>query len=354
MVNNLVKYVFAIVGIVTGITISRMVLKAVHIQITENAELFVIVFVALIFGVLFFSVGIKTAEFTFNGFDMLLNSVQNMSFSELGTSAVGLISGLVVANLICITINRIPIVGVPLSILINIALGAFGVFLFSTKKNEDIRDLWIRKEKEGGVPPKDKKLLDTSVIIDGRIVDVFRTGIIEGSVLVPDFILEELRHLADSEDDLKRAKGRRGLDVLHVLQNDLKVPVSIIEDERLRSASIEVDEKLLALAKSQAAKIVTNDYNLNKVAKIQEIPILNINDLANAMKPIAVSGEKMDVKVLKEGKENGQGVGYLEDGTMIVVDGGLKYKGETIKVIVTSVLQTTAGSMVFARLHEQS
>jgi len=347
VVNNFVKYAFAVVGIITGITLSRLLLQENFVNVSGNLSTFILIFIAVVCGVLFYSVGMKTAEFTVNAFDVVIARVHKMTFNELGVSAIGLVVGLIAANLICISINRIPVIGVSLSIIINILFGAFGVFLFSTKKGEDLRGFFRSGNSEENYSKK-PKILDTSVIIDGRVVDVCRTGIVEGNIIIPDFVLDELRHLADSEDDIVRLKGRRGLDILSVLQNEIKYPVKVVTSEGINS-SAEVDEKLLLLAKKMNAKVVTNDYNLNKVAKIKEIPILNINDLANAMKPIAVSGEEMNVKVVKCGKENGQGVGYLEDGTMIVIEGGSKYKGENLDVVVTSVLQTSAGRMIFAK-----
>lgn len=185
------------------------------------------------------------------------------------------------------------------------------------------------------------------MIIDGRILDICRVGFIEGELVIPDFILEELRHLADSHDDLIRAKGRRGLDVLNSLKKDSIIPVKIVKTKL--ESGIEVDEKLMQYAKEEKACIITNDYNLNKVASISGIPILNINDLSNALKPLAVSGEEMTIKIIREGKENGQGIGYLDDGTMVVVEDANKFKGSEVDIVVTSVLQTSAGRMIFAK-----
>ncbi len=192
------------------------------------------------------------------------------------------------------------------------------------------------------------KLVDTSVIIDGRISDICASGFIEGTLLVPRFVLLELQNIADSPDVLRRAKGRRGLDILKMLQQeDAKVEVKIIDDD---PAGIkEVDSKLVTLGKQHGAKILTNDFNLNKVAQIEGVEVLNINDLANALKPMVLPDEQMQVKIIKEGKEQNQGVGYLDDGTMIVVDGGRGYVGQTVDVVVTSVLQTAAGRMIFTR-----
>jgi uncharacterized protein YacL len=192
------------------------------------------------------------------------------------------------------------------------------------------------------------KLLDTSVIIDGRIIDILKTGFLEGRLIVPNFVLEELQKLADSSDNLKRAKGRRGLDLIQEIQQKNKEQL-LVEDTDFEDLN-EVDAKLVKLAKQTEAVIITNDFNLNKVAEIQGVSVLNINDLANAIKPVVLPGEEMNVFVVKDGKENNQGVAYLEDGTMIVVEGGKKLVGENTAVVVTSVLQTSAGRMIFAKL----
>ena len=195
-----------------------------------------------------------------------------------------------------------------------------------------------------------QKLVDTSVIIDGRIADICDTGFVEGTLLVPRFVLQELQHIADSADLLRRAKGRHGLDILRKLQDENgKAAVQIIEDDP--SDVREVDGKLVRLARQYNAKILTNDYNLNKVAQIEGIEVLNINDLANAVKPVVLPDEEIEVKIIKEGKEPTQGVGYLDDGTMIVVDGGRNYLGKRVMAVVTSVLQTAAGRMIFTRFN---
>ena len=197
-----------------------------------------------------------------------------------------------------------------------------------------------------------KKLLDTSVIIDGRIVDLCETEFIEGTLVVPHFILQELQHISDSSDGLKRARGRRGLDILNVLQKMSTIKVELVEDDFPHVK--EVDTKLIELAKQMDAKVLTNDFNLNKVAGIQGVKVLNINDLCNALKPVVLPGETIRVFVLKEGKEAGQGVAYLDDGTMVVVDHAKRWIGKNADVIVTSVLQTSAGRMIFTRLKEET
>ncbi|MDR4495806.1 MAG: PIN/TRAM domain-containing protein [Nitrospirales bacterium] len=220
----------------------------------------------------------------------------------------------------------------------------------------------LRYGQEGwGMPPPaagivensfTPKLLDTSVIIDGRIADLCETGFIEGSLVVPQFILQELQHISDSSDGLKRARGRRGLDILNVIQKMVNIRVEIVEDDFPHVK--EVDTKLIELAKKMDAKVLTNDFNLNKVAGIQGVKVLNINDLCNALKPVVLPGEAIKVFVLKEGKENGQGIAYLDDGTMVVVDHAKRWIGKNVDVVVTSVLQTSAGRMIFTRIKEET
>ncbi len=192
------------------------------------------------------------------------------------------------------------------------------------------------------------KIVDTSILIDGRIADICKSGFLEGTLLVPRFVLKELQNIADSTDVLRRAKGRRGLDVLKALQDtQMDCQIEIIEENPKDVR--EVDAKLVKLAKKYHAPILTTDFNLNKVAQIEGVRVLNINDLANALKPILLPDEQMEIKVIKEGKETGQGIGYLDDGTMVVIDGGKPYLGHTINVVVTSILQTSAGRMIFTR-----
>jgi uncharacterized protein YacL len=198
--------------------------------------------------------------------------------------------------------------------------------------------------------PVSAKVLDTSVIVDGRIIDVCEAGFVEGTLILPGFVLRELQQIADSGDSLKRNRGKRGFDVLQRLQRSSKVTVLV--DDRDFPQAREVDHKLIELARALPAKVITNDYNLNRVAELSGVAVLNINELANALKPVVLPGEAMHVRILREGKESGQGVAYLDDGTMVVVDHGRRYLGQSIDVTVTSVLQTTAGRMIFGRLRE--
>lgn len=271
--------------------------------------------------------------------------------ADLMAGAIGLIVGLLVAFLVGQPFGTLGTVGAVIRIAIDVGCGYVGLRVGSRKKEELLRpSAWLPKlspprGRPEGVKPK---ILDTSVIIDGRIADICASGFLEGPLVIPNFVLEELRHIADSADVLKRNRGRRGLDVLNRIQKELKMPVQIYE--RDPDPASEVDIKLLKLAKLMDGKVVTNDFNLNKVADLQGVPVLNINELANAVKPVVLPGEEMVVHVIKDGKEVGQGVAYLDDGTMIVVDGGRKYVGQTVSVLVTSVLQTAAGRMIFAKL----
>ncbi|NLJ87993.1 MAG: TRAM domain-containing protein [Epulopiscium sp.] len=265
----------------------------------------------------------------------------NMTLKEITMNVVGVCVGLVISNLLGIAVLQYGLIGSLIVVALNIIFGYLGYQVVQRKKDE-VKMLGVN-ESSIAKP----KVLDTSVIIDGRILDILKTGLVEGKIVIPTFVLEELRHIADSSDALKRNRGRRGLDILNEIQKQLKIPVEIVEIDYKDIA--EVDSKLLKVAQEMDAIIVTNDYNLNKVADFQGVFVFNINELANAVKPVVLPGEDMEVTVIKDGKENGQGVAYLNDGTMIVVEGGKDYIGETIKVLVTSVLQTAAGRMIFTK-----
>ena len=230
---------------------------------------------------------------------------------------------------------------------ITVVLGYLGLVLGS-KKSEEFHFPRSRSSKDEKNP--DYRILDTSVIIDGRMADICDTGFIEGSLIVPRFVLDELQQIADSSDHIKRSRGRRGLDILNRMQKSDNIRIDVVDADfpKIRG----VDAKLVALAKEKGGKIVTNDYNLNKVAELQGVKILNVNELANTLKPPILPGETMITKVIKEGKEAGQGVAYLDDGTMVVVDNGIKYMGKSVEVVVTSVLQTAAGRMIFSNVKD--
>ncbi|CAM4344856.1 hypothetical protein BAMA_11630 [Bacillus manliponensis] len=275
---------------------------------------------------------------------------------------LGLISGLIVAYLILIPIREftIPVISTVLQVFFTLLLGYLG-FQVGFKKRNELLGLFTLPQRAGkkkntnnasddaevDTPTSNWKILDTSVIIDGRIADICQTKFLEGTIVIPQFVLEELQHIADSSDALKRNRGRRGLDILNRIQKELPIPVEIYEGDF--EEIHEVDSKLIKLGKLTGGTVVTNDFNLNKVSELQGVTVLNINDLANAIKPVVLPGEELSVYVVKDGKEQNQGVAYLDDGTMIVVEDGKEYVGSQLDVLVTSVLQTSAGRMIFAK-----
>jgi uncharacterized protein YacL len=272
--------------------------------------------------------------------------------SRLLSGSIGLIFGLTLGRLAQPAFDAFALYSPAISAAATIALG-FVFQQLALSKTDDFKRVWHTKflpTDPAKLQPShavEHKILDTSVIIDGRIADICRTQFVEGTLVIPEFVLEELQHIADSSDLLKRNRGRRGLDILNKIQKELDVKVLIYEGDFEEIS--EVDSKLVKLAKLLRGKVVTNDYNLNKVCELQGVPVLNINDLANAVKPVVLPGEEIVVQLIKDGKEFGQGIAYLDDGTMIVVEGGRASIGMTIEVVVTSVLQTSAGRMIFAK-----
>ena len=278
--------------------------------------------------------------------------IRRVSLKVILGGILGFILGLMTANVIAAPLKLVPLEKNLLNFILLLMNGFFGYLgiTIGIREGEQFNPANLRRLfKSGG--EENIKVMDTSVIIDGRIADVCETEFLDGTILIPQFILHELQHIADSSDSLKRARGRRGLDILHRIQKMSHMEVRITDEDfpKIR----EVDSKLIALAKRLGAKVITNDFNLNKVAELQGVKVLNINDLSNAVKPVALPGESMRVFVLKEGKEAGQGVAYLDDGTMIVVENGRKYINKNVDVAVTSVLQTAAGRMIFTKLKEE-
>ena len=293
--------------------------------------------------------------------------------SDLVAAVIGLIVGLIISFLIAIPLANLPgIWGHILPFVGTVVCGGLGVALAVQRKNdlshlfqagfasrrtrererEEERQKELDKEKNqdkehsSHLQPVTQILLDTSAIIDGRIADISQTGFVSGVLLVPRFVLNELQHIADSADTMRRNRGRRGLEMLNRLQKDTTVPIEITDADVEDVA--EVDGKLVKMARTLHCPIITNDFNLNRVAELQGVKVLNINELANAVKPVMLPGEDIFIKIMQDGKELGQGVGYLDDGTMIVVEGGRQFMGATIEVTVTRVLQTVAGRMIFA------
>ena len=276
-------------------------------------------------------------------------AIRKVSLRIIFGGVVGMIVGLLIAFLLAYGLNFVSSIMekqqvVPWIYTLLTGIMAYLGLLIGSKKIEEFSFFGLGQPKDSG----DYRILDTSVIIDGRIADISDTGFLQGNLIVPRFVLDELQYIADSSDSMKRSRGRRGLDILNRMQRSVGVNIEISDQDFPKLKG--VDAKLVALAKKINAKIVTNDFNLNKVAELQGIRILNVNELANALKPVVLPGETMTVKIIKEGKETGQGVAYLDDGTMIVVDNAQKHQGSNVEVLVTSVLQTTAGRMIFSEL----
>jgi uncharacterized protein YacL len=265
---------------------------------------------------------------------------------------LGISLGLLSATLLLLPLK--PVLGEDISTVSFVLLSLFGYggLLLGVSKGKEISMIDIFRFFRGQGIEENLKILDTSVIIDGRIAEVCESGFLEGVFILPQFILQELQYIADSPDSIKRARGRRGLDVLHKIQKMSQITVRIIDEDFPKIK--EVDTKLVALAKLMNAKVITNDFNLNKIAQLQGVAVLNINELANSLKPVVLPGETMKIFILKEGKEYNQGVAYLDDGTMVVIENARKLIGKNADVTVTSVLQTTAGRMIFSKLKEES
>lgn len=311
------------------------------------------------YAAIFFLVGaltglILTPYVTVRPFLALRKRIRQAPAQQLLAAILGLVVGLIVAALLVFPLSLLP---TPfkqiLPFVVAVLFGYLGIMIMTTRQHDLfslIRGQMPDRKSETQAKKTAERpvLLDTSVIIDGRIADISRTGFIDGEMLVPRFVLNELQHIADSSDALRRRRGRRGLEMLRRLQNDSVTPVRVV-DMAVESVR-EVDDKLVVLAKRLNCPIVTNDYNLNRVAQLQGVRVLNINELANAVKALFLPGETLNIEIIQEGKEIGQGVGYLDDGTMVVIEDGKPYIGHEMEVMVTKVLQTAAGRMLFARL----
>ena len=333
--------VFGLLGGYFGVDLS----KITTITTEEGAVIFGLV--GALFGL------VLTPLLTTRPVNSLRNLLNQMDARTLGSGLIGLFVGLVIAALLSIPLSRLPtFLGEVFPALAVVLFGYIGVAVFVSRRNDIFSIFGGRSfsvSDRGGKrnTPERVILVDTSVIIDGRIADIADTGFLVGELLIPRFVLDELQHIADSADGIRRQRGRRGMEILADLQESRTVPVRIsdIDVEGTR----EVDSKLVILARQLSCPILTNDYNLNRVAEIQGVPVLNINELANSVKAVLLPGEYVEVKIIQEGKEKGQGVGYLSDGTMVVVEDGKELMNEDIRSVVTKVLQTAAGRMIFAR-----
>jgi uncharacterized protein YacL len=321
----------------TGFLYGRYVLLRTAILLRESLHFIFCCVLAGILALIFFIAAgyiLRTLENLYNKAEL---TVKGLTIVEAGIAFAGLVAGLAVSFFVTLPLAKLNWLGLSITVCVNFLFGYIGLAFA----------LWKRQDITGTMSKQGGKLLDTSVIIDGRIIDIIKTGFLEGQFIISEFVLAELRHIADSSDPIKRAKGRRGLDVLNALRNELGQRLTI--DKTPLPDGVEVDAELVRVAQRSGCIILTTDYNLNKVTSVQGVRVLNINELNNAIKPIALPGEEMSVQIVRDGREAGQGVAYLPDGTMIVVEGGKPFLGETVAVTLTSVLQTAAGRMIFAK-----
>ena len=376
MLKKLFRGLFTIIGMVAGYGLFTLFNYLAQEEAKTNPDYMTLsklealgmgIFFAIIFGFVFYRIAPALGKTGNKIANNIGRDLQSVSANDLLSGVLGMIIGLVIAFLLTKIYQDIVPNGiyVTLTICSYILLGFLGAVAGSKKGSELFARSLSLKNTQQKLPQEENayaynakekkktqvpKILDTSVIIDGRILEIIKTGFMEGPIVIPEFVLIELQHIADSSDSLKRVRGRRGLDILNKIQEEYGIEIYNTDSEKALKEIPEVDVKLLKLAQIMKGKVVTNDFNLNNVAAIKEVPVLNINELANAVKPVVLAGEEMEVTILKDGKEAGQGVAYLDDGTMIVVDGGKKYMNETIEVVVTSVLQTAAGRMIFAKI----
>ncbi|WP_313802212.1 PIN/TRAM domain-containing protein [Cytobacillus sp.] len=352
MLKRIIQACFLIIGVTLGIFLIPDLLRLISL---DNITMLNNPYMSAVLGaIIFYLISFWAVDYVVNFVKWVEESLVRVPITDIIFGSIGLVFGLIVAFLIGYALNAIevPILNTVAPIVLTLIFGYLG-FQVGFKKRDELLNLFSnRKKKISEEEPEAAsknilKILDTSVIIDGRIADICQTGFLEGTIVIPQFVLEELQHIADSSDVLKRNRGRRGLDILNRIQKELAIKVEIYEGDFEEIQ--EVDSKLVKLAKITDGVVVTNDFNLNKVCEFQGVAVLNINDLANAVKPVVLPGEEMKVQVIKDGKEQNQGIAYLDDGTMIVVEDGRDYIGKHIDVLVTSVLQTSAGRMIFAK-----
>lgn len=343
MLGKILRLLFGVIGIITGYTVANtMVLKVLSPE-AEGFQIPIYVVFCLVFGALLFYIAGKLFNFFNNIMGKAESTASDVSFFEIIIGTGGLIVGLIVANLLAIPFKSIPVVGNSLAILFNIVLGSGGMYFAIKKKDEINFDAFKRKKNGDGT-----KVLDTCVLIDGRITDIIKSGFIDGRILIPNFIIKELQNLADSSDSAKRNKGRRGFEVLEALVKDFEYAEAI--ETEFDDTPQETDVKLLKYATKIKGRIITVDYNLNKVAAVTGVGVLNLNELASSVKKLAHPGEKFFITISRQGKENGQGIGYLDDGSMVIIENGKEFIGSDKEITVTSVTQTSAGRLIFAKI----
>ena len=349
MLRTIVRVILSIIAFVAGFELFKMGIPvASSLPFQPPTGLWFPIVGGSVTGLIFYIIIPKLMNYLTLVASWVNQKMKAIPTMDMVLGVVGLLVALIIGLLLSFPLGRIPWAGPYLALAVTLVLSYLGVTFVLNRKDEFnfAGNLFSRRvaTKKGETSPK---VLDTSVIIDGRIMDICQAGFLEGELVLPSFVLEELRHIADSPDLLKRNRGRRGLDILNKMQKEMGLPITI--SSRDFDDIAEVDSKLVKLAQVLNAKVITNDFNLNKVCELQGVPVLNINELANAVKPVVLPGEEMNAQIIKDGKEAGQGVAYLEDGTMIVVEGGKKFIGDSIEVLVTSVLQTAAGRMIFAK-----
>ncbi len=363
--KRIYRVIFTILGLLFGVTLSYLISYIFTTipqlpDISKRISPIVTGICILAGGIIFFLIAPAVQRAFANLTQEIDRALRKVPVRVFVCGSIGLILGLTVAFLICQLWAGLEIQALrsALSVAVYILMGYLGTSLTARKADEltaGFRSLndnriqkpsWTSRSKNRPAAPK---ILDTSVIIDGRIADILKTGFLEGKIIIPEFVLLELQHIADSPNSLRRNRGRRGLDILNKIQEQFGIEVFRTEQGRKWKDLPEVDIRLLELASAMHGKVVTNDYNLNKVASIKGVEVLNINDLANNLKPVVLPGEEMQITPIRQGKEYGQALAYLDDGTMIVVEDGINFIGREISVTVTSVLQTSAGRMIFVR-----
>ncbi|MBG9987480.1 PIN domain nuclease [Aerococcaceae bacterium DSM 111176] len=363
MIKKIIYSIFAVIGLSFGLTLGSIIWQMFQI----NTEfLYNPVVNAVIFMIIFILLGLLIAPLVEKIIKKMFDILAQQTTYDLVMGTLGVFIGLLIGYMVSLPFSNfnIPVFSATLPFILMFVFSIVGYQTVMSRKHE-WKDAFARFQKpvEAEVEVESQmlerkaddnfhryKLLDTSVIIDGRIADIVKTNFLEGILVIPNFVLHELQLIADSGDSLKRSKGRRGLDILNALQKEESVNIEYYEGDF--EDINEVDSKLVRLAKLIDAAIVTNDYNLNKVCEFQNIPVFNINELANAVKPAMIPGDEMTVTIIKTGTERKQGVAYLDDGTMIVVEDGQYYMNQRVPVIVTSAIQTNAGRMIFAKLSQ--
>jgi len=336
--EDLVRAIGTGLGMVGGFILGYALVKSAVVHAPGSGA---IITLTTLEGMIFAYLG---TPYLFGGWRKVNFTLRTTPLPDLVTALFGLIVGLLVAVLIGYFVKEFPY-GVPLSAALGLLLGLTGANIGLNRRSELLALVGVGRVE---IAPRRVRaaILDTSVIIDGRILDLVRTGFLDMPLVVPRFVLKELQQVADSSDAIRRNRGRRGLEVLTQLQKEPELVLEFRDEDFANEA--EVDIKLIRLARKSGSALVTNDFNLNRVARLEGVLVLNLNELTNALKPIAIPGEELTVLVVKDGKEPNQGIGYLEDGTMVVVESGRKYLNQTIVATVTSVLQTAAGRMIFA------